>query len=174
MQTEPDIAALAHVIQLAIAPVFLLTGVGSLLAVMANRLGRIIDRARFVENSWNVFSEKQRDDARLEFSGLAHRAGLTSKAINFCALAALLVCVLIAALFVDAFIGLSLKWLVGGLFVLAMCSLSGGIVCFLLEVHIAMRTLSIGPPVSDLNSNIGEQEKSDLVRKRTDDAGHAL
>ncbi len=146
MQAEPDIAGLAHVIQLAIAPVFLLTGVGSLLGVMAHRLGRIIDRARFVENSWGLLNETQCNDARLEFSGLTKRATLTSQAINFCAFAALLVCVLIAALFVDAFIGVSLKWLVGALFVLAMCSLSGGIICFLREVHIAMRSLAIGPP----------------------------
>lgn len=148
MHPEQDIAALAHVIQLAIAPVFLLTGVGAMLAVMANRLARIIDRARFVESSWPIFTDAQREDAQLEFSGLARRARLTSKAINFCALAALLVCALIAALFIDAFIGASLKWLVGALFVLAMCSLSSGIICFLLEVHIAMRTLSIGPPSS--------------------------
>lgn len=150
MQSESDIATLAHVIQLAIAPVFLLTGVGSLLTVMANRLARIIDRARFVENSWGQFNEAQCEDARLEFSGLARRARLTSMAINFSAFAALLVCALIAALFIDAFIGVSLKWLVGVLFVLAMCSLSGGILCFLREVHIAMRTLSIGHPMPEL------------------------
>jgi hypothetical protein len=147
MQAESDIAGLAHVIQLAIAPVFLLTGIGSLLGVMAHRLGRIIDRARCVENNWAFLNQTQRDDAKLEFSGLALRAKLTSTAINFCAFAALLVCVLIAALFIDAFIGVSLKWLVGGLFVVAMGSLSGGIICFLREVHIAMRTLSIGPPM---------------------------
>jgi Protein of unknown function (DUF2721) len=147
MQAEPDIAGLAHVIQLAIAPVFLLTGIGSLLGVMAHRLGRIIDRARFVEGSWSLFNKSQQDDARLEFFGLSRRATLTSKAINFCAFAALLVCALIAALFIDAFIGVSLKWLVGTLFVLAMCSLSVGIICFLREVHIAMRILSIGPPM---------------------------
>jgi hypothetical protein len=168
VQAESDIAALAHVIQLAIAPVFLLTGVGSLLAVMANRLGRIIDRARFVESTWSIFNEQQREDARLEFSGLARRATLTSKAINFCAFAALLVCALIAALFIDAFIGLSLKWLVGGLFVLAMCSLSVGLICFLFEVHIAMRTLSIGPPMIDLVSPSDGVPLDNLVRKRTD------
>jgi Protein of unknown function (DUF2721) len=147
MQAEPDIAGLAHVIQLAIAPVFLVTGIGSLLGVMAHRLGRIIDRARFVENNWNMLNDKQRDDARLEFSGLSRRAHLTSTAINFCAFAALLVCMLIAALFIDAFIGVSLKWLVGSLFVIAMCSLSGGIICFLREVRVAMKTLNIGPPM---------------------------
>ncbi|MBX9812193.1 MAG: DUF2721 domain-containing protein [Burkholderiales bacterium] len=49
MSSDPDIAVIAHVIQLAVAPVFLLTGVGALLSVMTNRLGRVIDRARVLE-----------------------------------------------------------------------------------------------------------------------------
>jgi len=57
MSLDPEITTVAHVIQLAIAPVFLLTGIGSLLAVMANRRGRIIDRARFVESIWNKLED---------------------------------------------------------------------------------------------------------------------
>jgi hypothetical protein len=146
MLPDPEITTIAHVIQLAIAPVFLLTGIGSLLAVMAHRLGRIIDRSRFVESIWSKLGEAELDAARLEFSSLAHRAKFTSWAINLCAFAALLVCVLIAALFIDALLGTSLRWLVGALFVLAMIALSSGIVCFLREVHVATHTLRIGPP----------------------------
>jgi len=51
MSNDPDVATIAHVIQQAIAPVFLLTGIGSLLSVMANRLTRIIERARLVETA---------------------------------------------------------------------------------------------------------------------------
>jgi hypothetical protein len=43
--------AVAHAIQLAVAPVFLLSGIGAILAVMTNRLGRIIDRARVLEKN---------------------------------------------------------------------------------------------------------------------------
>ena len=146
MPPDQDIEAVVHVIQLAIAPVFLITGIGSMLAVMANRLARIIDRARFVEGAWSKLDESERLDARRELASLAHRAALASWAINFCALAALLVCALIATLFVDAFVGTSLRWIVGVLFVLAMIVLSGGIVCFLREVYVATHTLRIGPP----------------------------
>jgi hypothetical protein len=151
MLTDQDVTTIAHVIQLAIAPVFLLTGIGSLLSVMANRLARIIDRARVVESNWKTLNENEQADAGLEFSNLSRRAGFTSWAINFCALSALLVCALIAALFMDALLGSNLRWVVGALFVLAMVALSSGIVLFLLEVHTATHTLRIGPPSTARN-----------------------
>ncbi len=63
-----------------------------------------------------------------------------------------MVCLLIATLFIDAFIGTNLRWFVGGLFVLSMFSLSGGIICFLREVHIAMLRLRIGSPIKTKNT----------------------
>jgi hypothetical protein len=159
MAPDQAITTIAHVIQLAIAPVFLLTGIGSLLGVMANRLARIIDRARVVEAAWIGFSEAERATARLEFGNLTHRATCTSWAINLGALAALLVCVLIAALFIDALLGTSLRWLVGALFVLAMIALSSGIVCFLREVHVATHTLRIGPPSPQANDPVRSPER---------------
>ena len=146
MLMDHDVSTIAHVIQLAIAPVFLLTGIGSLLSVMANRLARIIDRSRVVENRWYLMNERERADAGLEFANLSRRAGFTSWAINFGALSALLVCALIAALFLDALLGSNLRWVVGALFVLSMMALSSGIVFFLREVHAATHTLRIGPP----------------------------
>lgn len=146
MQLTQEVSTIAHVIELAIAPVFLITGIGSLLAVMSNRLARIIDRSRQIEDRWHNLDQSQLLDAEAELNSLAKRARLASFAINFCAFAALTVCLLIATLFVDAFIGTNLRWFVGGLFVLSMFSLSGGIVCFLREVHIAMLSLRIGSP----------------------------
>ena len=145
---EPDlgIASIAHAIQLAIAPVFLLTGIGSLLGVMANRLGRIIDRGRVLEHAWPGLSDAEREEAKRELESLAHRASFTSWAINFSALSTLLVCALIAVLFVEAIAGMHLRWMVGALFILAMIALSAGVVCFLREVHVATHTLRIGPP----------------------------
>jgi hypothetical protein len=145
---EPDhgIATITHAIQLAIAPVFLLTGIGSLLGVMAGRLGRIIDRARVLEREWSRLGDAERLEARQELASLEHRATFTSWAINLGAFSALLVCALIAALFVEAIAGMNLRWLLGALFILAMVSLSTGVVCFLREVHAATHTLRIGPP----------------------------
>ncbi|MGB0127128.1 MAG: DUF2721 domain-containing protein [Rhodocyclaceae bacterium] len=152
MQPDQDITTIAHVIQLAIAPVFLLTGIGSLLAVMANRFARIIDRSRVVEDRWDQLDDAERTVALREFANLSHRAKFTSWAINLCSIAALLVCALIAALFIDSIVGTSLRWLVGALFVLAMFALSSGILCFLREVHVSTHTLRIGPPVERITA----------------------
>lgn len=144
--SDQDVALIAHVIQIAVAPVFLLTGVGALLSVMTNRLSRVVDRARFVEGVWGAFDEAARTVARAELEILARRARLASWSINFCTFAALLVCSVIAALFIDVFLGTDLKWLVGALFVATMIALICGLVCFLREVYLATHTLHIGPP----------------------------
>lgn len=146
MDGTMDSVTIAHVIQLAVAPVFLLTGVGSLLSVMTNRLGRVIDRARSLEVRYADLQAAPRSKAEHELKMLAERARFASWAINFCTVAALLVCVVVATLFVDAFLGTHLRWLVGGLFTAAMVALIGGLVCFLREVYLAMHSVHIGPP----------------------------
>ena len=136
----------AHVIQLAVAPVFLLTGVGSLLSVMTNRLARVIDRGRHIEAVYGAFTPAARACADLELTVLAQRARLASWAINFSTAAALLVCGVIAMLFVDAFLGTDLRWLLGAAFIATMFLLTCGLICFLREVYVATHTVYIGPP----------------------------
>jgi len=143
---DQDISSIAHAIQLAVAPVFLLTGVGALLNVMTNRLGRVIDRARFVEQQWHEFEEAAQANARKELRILARRARLAYLAINLCTCAALLICAVVATLFVDVFIATNLKWLAGTFFFAATIALIGGLVTFLREVYLATHTLRIGPP----------------------------
>jgi len=134
---------IAHAIQLAIAPVFLLTGIAALLGVMATRLARIIDRARYYEQTWEQMDEAARTSARGELENLERRRHLASWAINFCTSAALLVCIVIATLFIEAFFSSDLKWLAGALFVSAMIALIGGLGCFLREVYVATHTVRI-------------------------------
>jgi hypothetical protein len=141
-----DVSLIVHAIQLAIAPVFLLTGLGALLSVMATRLSRVIDRARRLEENWKQFSDAERANATRELGTLEKRAHLASWAINFCTSAALLVCAVIATLFIDVFVGTNLKWLVGAFFICAMLALIGGLSSFLREVYLATHTLRIGPP----------------------------
>ena len=140
-----DTGIIAHAIQLAIAPVFLLTGVAGLLGVMANRLARVIDRARSLEEDWGRLDESARVAARTESEHLARRFHLASWAINFCTAAALIVCLVIVTLFVEEFFARNLKWLAGVLFVAAMISLIGGLTCFLREVYLATHTVHIEP-----------------------------
>jgi hypothetical protein len=130
-------------IQLSVAPVFLLTGIGGLLGVMAGRLARIIDRARTVERSSGALDAVASGLARVELAGLERRRHLASWSINCCAGAALLVCTVIVSLFIEEFLSANLKWLAGAQFVAAMLTLIVGLSCFLTEVYIATHTSQI-------------------------------
>ena len=138
----PD-AVISHAIQLAIAPVFLLTGIAALLSVMANRLARVVDRTRYVEQSWPDLDAQARRLACTEIVHLGRRRHVASWAINLCTAGALLVCLVIVSLFVDDLFVTDLRVLVGVLFVAAMAALIGGLICFLHEVYLATDAIRI-------------------------------
>jgi hypothetical protein len=140
MPPNEVVPVIQHAIQLAIAPVFLLTGIAALLGVMANRLARIVDRARDLELRSTALDEKTLASARVEIVNLERRRHLASWSINFCTGAALLVCIVIVTLFFEEFFKTDLKWLAGAQFVGAMIGLIGGLSSFLREVYIATHT----------------------------------
>ena len=138
-----NIGDITHVIQLAVAPVFLLTAIGTLLGVLTNRLGRAVDRSRvlekFIEELARVGSnEPRRDEAHGELLLLAQRIRLVYTAIVLAVLAALFICLLIAIAFVDAFIAANLAKALGALFVLAMAAMVGCLLVFLREIFLAV------------------------------------
>ncbi|HQR10686.1 MAG TPA: DUF2721 domain-containing protein [Casimicrobiaceae bacterium] len=145
MPVDVSSAIISHAIQLAIAPVFLLTGIAGMLGVMATRLARVIDRGRSFEQTWRGLDAKARAAARLEMGNLERRRHVVSWSINFCTTAALLVCLVIVTLFVEEFFAANLRWLAGGLFVGSMVAVICGLVCFLREVYLATHTTSIDP-----------------------------
>lgn len=145
MQQGPGITAVAHAIQLAVAPVFLLSGVGAMLAVLTNRLSRVIDRSRVVEPRLANSSPETAAELRAHLRALARRAKFISHAITFCTITALLVCAVIATLFVGAFVQFDTSVLVALLFVAAMATLFVGLLAFLREIFIATANLRIGP-----------------------------
>ena len=136
---------ISHAIQLAIAPVFLLTGIASLLGVMATRLARVIDRARNLQGEWTRLNEAERLAASSELAMLERRRRVCSWSINLCTAAALFICVVIMALFADAMLTVDLKIVAAVLFVTAMILLIGGLACFLREVYLATHTISFDP-----------------------------
>jgi hypothetical protein len=145
MPVDPSNGVIAHAIQLAIAPVFLLTGIAGLLGVMATRLARVIDRARSVEQAWPGMDATARAAARLEIVNLERRRHVCSWSINYCTTAALLVCLVIVTLFVEEFFATNLAWLAGAFFVGSMVAVICGLTCFLREVYLASHTTSIDP-----------------------------
>jgi len=145
---RPELADIAHVIQLSIAPVFLLTGVASFLGVLTNRLARIIDRARALEALLLNANERERAETERELASLSLRARLINRSIGLATVCALLICAVIALLFLGAFLGFDVKWLVGSTFIATMFVLIGGLVSFLREVFVATRHLRIGAGTS--------------------------
>lgn len=145
MQSNAGVQEIAHVIQLAVAPVFLLTGIGSLLAVLTNRLARIIDRARLLEGHFDSSTGEYKSLVGTDLDTLSRRARHTNRAIILCTLSALLVCLVIASLFISAFYAADISRFVAILFVLAMLGLTMGLLFFLREVQLATASLRIGP-----------------------------
>jgi len=142
MAADPDsLDSIARAIQLALAPVFLLTGIAGMLNVMTNRLSRIIDRGRQLTEGPCDPAPSQ--PVRPELQSLERRRHLTSVAITASTIAALLVCVVIAALFTEVLFSAHLKWFIGALFTIAMLVLVVGLAFFLREVHLAMKSLLI-------------------------------
>jgi hypothetical protein len=135
----------AHAIQLAVALVFLLSGIGAILVVLTNRLGRIIDRARVLEERLETVSPEVHAGLRDDLKVLSLRAKLISRAITLCTVTALLVCMVIAFLFLSGFLRFDASLPVALLFVAAMSAFFLGLLWFLREIYLATANLRIGP-----------------------------
>lgn len=144
MFEESTIAATAHVIQLAVAPVFLLSGIGSMLAVMTNRLSRIIDRARALEEHLDTHPHEISIHDQLVV--LSRRAKLVGFSIGLCTLTALLICSVIAILFLGSFIAFKASLVVSSLFVVAMLTFFTSLLFFLREIYVATASMQFGKP----------------------------
>jgi hypothetical protein len=138
---------IAHAIQLAVAPVFLLTALGTLINVLTARLGRAVDRSRVLGRFFHQLDDHhvgeedpQRSVARDELARLEHRIRLTYIAIMLAVISALFICLSVAVAFIDAFISINLARIVGSLFILAVAALVGCLVVFLREIFLAVNT----------------------------------
>jgi hypothetical protein len=118
--------------------VFLLTGVGTLLAVLSNRLGRAVDRSRVLEDLLPGLAGEALAVAQGDLILLSRRTRLIYAAIVLAVSCALLICLLIAVAFIDAFLVVNLAKVMGALFVLAMLALIASLAAFLREIFLAV------------------------------------
>lgn len=144
MESLSHIASLGQVIQLAVAPVFLLTGVAGILNVLANRIGRIIDRARLMEERLVAADADTARELHARLEILSRRATFINRAIGLCVMSGLLVSIVVAALFVSSSLRLDLAAPISVTFVFALFSLAVSLVYFLREVFLATTSLSFG------------------------------
>lgn len=141
---EAFVPQIARVIQLAVAPVFLLSGVGVIITVLTNRLGRIVDRARALEEKFARSDHAAAAELDVRLAVLARRARMVNLALTLATSCALLICMVIVALFTGELFRIDLSALIGTLFVAAMLAFIGALVSFLREIFLATDTVRIG------------------------------
>ena len=144
---ETGVTAVGHVIQLSVAPVFLLSAIGSLLIVLTNRLARVIDRARLLEGRGReaaLGADADAAGARIdgELAILSLRARLIHRSITLCIVTAVLVCSVIVALFLGAFVAVDVSAMAALLFVGAMLAFLGGLLTLMRELFAATESLT--------------------------------
>jgi hypothetical protein len=143
--TEPQQAVdVAHLIQLALAPVFLLSGIGVILGVLTNRLARVVDRARQAEERSKGASEAQRGALQSDLRIMARRARYINRAITLSTVSAIAVAFVVVLLFVNAFSRVDLSVIIALLFVTSILCLAAALLTFLVEVRVATAALRIG------------------------------
>jgi hypothetical protein len=138
-----SVTQLIPVLQVAIGPVILISGVGLLLLSMTNRLARVIDRSRLLcaELRGSTGADRERVTAQLRI--LARRADLIRLAILLASISLLLAAVLIITLFFTALLGLEVGWLIAAMFVGCMLTLIGALSVFILDVDRSLGALKL-------------------------------
>ena len=140
MPTLLPLNDISHVIQLAIAPVFMLTAIGTVINVLAGRLGRSVDRRRTLVAALPKLGIDIADVARAEVEFEVRRIRLIYHAITMAVASALLVCLLIALAFVDAYVAQDFGKLIALLFIFAMLALIASLTIFMREIFLSLNS----------------------------------
>lgn len=136
---------ISHVIQLSVAPVFLLTSIATMINAMNTRLSRIVDRRRVVIERRKSSDQGQNTESDLELTTLSRRSYLSYLGILFAVLSALLICLVMIGAFIGALISVDLSKTVAVVFILALSAVVVALGLFLREVYLGV---SVGTHVS--------------------------
>ncbi len=144
VESLSHLTEISRLIQIAVAPVFLLAGIAGFLNVMTGRLGRIVDRHRTLQRRLLVLTDEHMlTQSNRELHVLQRRIRLINWAVGFCTLSGLLVCMLVVTLFSGSYWTVPVDQIIVVAFVLAMCSLIVALLLFLKETHLATRTMRV-------------------------------
>ena len=136
---EDHVTSVTHVIQLAVAPVFLLTAIATLISALNTRLGRIVDRIRVLQAQGPAAARSEAAATREhEFAVLSRRVHLSYLAILAAGIAGLFICLVVALAFIGVLLEVDLAKLLAVLFVLAMVSMITSLSLFLREIYLAV------------------------------------
>lgn len=134
---------LTRIIQVAVGPVVLISGVGLLLLTMTNRMGRIVDRARSLVRELEAAEAIERSRIVAQLAMLSRRARLVRTAVILGAGCVLLVAVLVGLVYLAALFDLSLMHLAGLVFLACMACLIGSMTAFMREIHVSLHALEL-------------------------------
>lgn len=146
-----SILTMAKVIQTAVAPVFLLTGIAAFLGVLSNRLARITDRARLLDRKLNASVEEALHfTLTQEMRALLKRSRCIHVAFSMSVLSALMVCAVVVLLFISHLYTWALGVTISSCFIAAMLLLIGAFLALLAEVMLATRSMRRGMIFKDI------------------------
>ncbi|MDO7834238.1 DUF2721 domain-containing protein [Sphingobium sp. HBC34] len=139
----PQVSQVAQTIQLALAPVFLLAGIGAFLNVCVGRLARIIDRARSVEQLILTSRGKEHDRMVGEIRVLDRRMSVVNASIFLSVASACAVCLVVILLFAGNLLDAHLGSAIAILFSLSMLLQAGGFATFILEIRLGSKIIHV-------------------------------
>lgn len=129
---------IAHTIQLAMAPCFLLTAIGAILNMLTGRLGRVVDRSRWIEQNFTAKDDPRHAQQVRQLRWIDERMHWANIALVLCTISAVLICIVIAGLFCAVLFDFAMGQALAIVFIVAMLLLIGGLGFFLYEVRIAV------------------------------------
>ena len=142
---------IAHTIQLALAPVFMLVAIGNIMNIMSTRLGRVVDRSRVVAGQHAATSGAAHDMLVNEIRGIDRRIHLITRAILVLVISGLSIGLTVVVLFVEELAGVSLERFAAGFFLVAVALLMWGLTLFLRETQVAAGLLRIPRELLELD-----------------------
>ena len=150
--SEFGVSELIPVLQTAIGPVILISGVGLLLLTMTNRLGRVIDRARWIDEGYPDLPEDEKAQKRAQLSVLWRRARMIRLSITLASTSALFAAILIVILFATALLQLEDAWLISLVFVICIMTLIASLLIFIHDINQSLIALRLVLDDGDLNN----------------------
>lgn len=145
---------IAHTIQLALAPVFVLVAIGNILNILSTRLSRIVDRARHLQARYSETTGTDHDQIVAEIRGIDRRIHYVTRSIRLLVLSGLTIGLTVALLFLEELAGIDLQQVAAGTFLVAIGLLMMALWLFLRETQIAAAMLRIPRDLLELERKL--------------------
>jgi len=145
---------IVQTIQLALTPVFVLVAIGNILNILSTRLGRVVDRARYLQERHNQTDGAEHDMVVLEIRLVDKRISIITNAIRFMVLSGLCIGTTVAVLFLQGLAGLDMHGAAAIIFLASIVLLLVALLLFLRETQVAKEALSIPRDYLELHRKI--------------------